>query len=79
MEPMDHRVPMPPTSLKAMYFDPSARCPCGGGHKWRETDEDWRDGRPVQVLKCERCGAESVGYLEDLLGWDIHKNKEKPT
>ena len=52
-------------------IDPSARCPFGGGHKWRETDEDWRDGRPVQVLVCERCGAESVGYLEIKLGWDI--------
>ena len=52
-------------------IDPSARCPFGGGHKWRETDEDWRDGRPVQVLVCERCGAESVGYLEVMLGWPV--------
>ena len=46
-------------------------CPAGGGHVWRETDEDWRDGRPVQVLSCERCGAESVGYLENMLGWPV--------
>ena len=46
-----------------------ARCQTGGGHTWQETDEDWRDGRPVQVLKCSQCGSESVGYLENRLGW----------
>lgn len=61
----------PPMSLKAMYFDPSARCQCGGGHKWRETDEDWRDGRPVLIIKCDQCGEEDVSYLEELLGMPV--------
>ena len=50
--------------------NPVDRCPAGGGHTLVETDEDWRDGRPVQVLKCTRCGYESVGYLETILGWE---------
>lgn len=48
-----------------------ARCPFGGGHTWQETGETWRDGRPVQVLKCSKCGRESVGYLEDILGYPV--------
>jgi len=47
-----------------LTIDESDRCPSGGGHQWRETDEEWRDGRPVQVLACSRCKAELVGYLE---------------
>jgi hypothetical protein len=50
-----------------------ARCQSGGGHRRQETNEDWRNGRPVQVLKCSQCGNESVGYLETRLGWPAPK------
>jgi len=58
-------------TIRYSDIDPADRCTTGGGHLWQETDEDWRDGRPVQVLVCERCGAESVGYLEARLGWEV--------